>query len=267
MAKKGEIINRINEENCIKENLGGYKIKIIIYVGANDIVVEFQDEYKAKVHTTYQHFKDGNVKNPYHPTIYEVGCFGEGKYKSSINHKNTREYETWKDMIGRCYNPYKLNKFPTYIDCYVEKDFLNFQNFASWYEKNYYEVPNEKMQLDKDILVKGNKIYSKETIIFVPERINYLFTKSNAVRGEYPIGVTYNKEKNMLEVSCSILDKDGKKKNKYLGQFPLNRPFQAFYTYKIFKENYIKQVADEYRDLIPKELYDALYRYEVEIND
>ena len=54
---------------------------------------------------------------------------------------------------------------------------------------------------------------------------------------------------------------------KYLGNFPLNRPFQAFYTYKIYKENYIKQVADEYKDLIPKELYDALYRYEVEIND
>jgi hypothetical protein len=36
---------------------------------------------------------------------------------------------------------------------------------------------------------------------------------------------------------------------------------------KNFKENYIKQVADEYKDLIPQKVYEALYRYEVEIND
>ena len=66
----------------------------------------------------------------------------------------------------------------------------------------------------------------------------------------------------MLEIWCNTLTK-----RKYLGRLPLDKPFQAFTIYKNFKENYIKQVADEYKDLIPKELYDAMYKWEVEIND
>jgi hypothetical protein len=65
---------------------------------------------------------------------------------------------------------------------------------------------------------------------------------------------------------CSVFE-NGKSKQKHLGYFPLDKPFQAFYAYKVFKENYIKQVADKYKDLIPQKLYDAMYKYEVEIND
>ena len=122
------------------------------------------------------------------------------------------------------------------------------------------------MQLDKDILNKGNKIYSPETCVFVPQRINNLFTKSNKIRGGYPIGVNYSQNCNCLCVRCSILCED-KKKNKHLGYFSLDEPFKAFSTYKNFKENYIKKVADEYKELIPQKLYEALYKYEVEIND
>ena len=123
------------------------------------------------------------------------------------------------------------------------------------------------MHLDKDILCKGNKIYSPETCIFVPNNINILFVKRDKMRGEYPIGVNYHKQHKKLYVSCGIINKDNKHKQKFLGLFPLDKPFQAFYTYKQFKENYIKQVADEYRDLIPQKLYEAMYSYEVEIND
>ena len=169
-------------------------------------------------------------------------------------------------MLQRCYDPYYLNEHPTYRDCYVCEEWHNFQNFGEWWEYNVYNCNNEKMCLDKDILVKGNKVYSPETCIIVPERINLLFVKKDANRGDYPIGVDkwLNKKNGdkWLKVRCSTLEK-----REHLGYFPLNRPFQAFYTYKQFKENHIKQVADEYKGLIPTKLYEALYKYEVEIND
>ena len=79
-------------------------------------------------------------------------------------------------------------------------------------------------------------------------------------------GITDNKTYLYLTASCHILYGE-KCKTKYLGCFSLNKPFQAFTCYKNFKEKYIKEVADEYKDLIPNKLYEALYRYEVEIND
>lgn len=262
-----KFVDRTGEENY---NNFGALMKIAEYTCCDDIWVEFQDKYKEKVHTTYQNFKKGNVKNPYDKTVYEVGYLGEGKYKSKKDGKLTNAYKTWVSMIQRCYDPYELNKYPTYIDCYVCKEWHCFQNFAKWWEENVYNCDNERLHLDKDILFKGNKIYSPETCILVPERINVLFVKCNKARGKYPIGVSEDINKKYgykkLYSSCSVLE-NGKRKKKNLGRFPLNRPFQAFYTYKIFKENYIKQVAEEYRGLIPNKLYNALCSYKVEIND
>lgn len=203
------------------------------------------------------------MKNLYNKNISGVGYLGEGKYNRKDYFKI---YYIWTQMLQRCYNPYCINKHPTYKDCYVCEEWHCFQNFAKWYEDNYYEVPNEEMCLDKDILFKGNKIYSPETCIIVPKRINSLFVKSNNLRGKYPIGVVYDKERNNLRVYCNICE-NKKNKTKSLGRFPLNRPFQAFTCYKEFKENYIKQVAEEYKEFIPIELYNAMYNYQIEIND
>ena len=256
-------IDRIGEENY---NNFGTLMKIIEYKKYSDIVVEFQDEHKEKVHTQYNNFEKGNVKNPYDKTVYGVGYIGIGKYKISKNGKNTKAYEIWNTMLKRCYDPYHINRYPTYKDCFVCEEWHNFQNFAKWWEDNIYNCNNERMHLDKDILNKGNKIYSPETCILVPERINKLFCKSNASRGKYPIGVCYIEDRNKLRVVCNTYE-DKKRKDKFLGYYPPNKPFQAFACYKQFKEQYIKQVADEYKDLIPEKLYKAMYGYQVEIND
>lgn len=252
-------LERLGEENI---SIQGYLIRIIEYNSATNIIVEFQDKYKTKIKTAYKEFKNGNIRNPHHPTIAEKGYLGIGKYSSRENGKQTTIYIVWRHMIERCYDSRMWDKYPTYKDCYVCDEWLNFQNFAKWYEKNIYECNGEKMHIDKDILCKGNKIYSPNTCIFVPERINELFTKRQNCRGDYPIGVAYCDRDKALISRCSV-----NHKSKHLGYFPLNRPFQAFYTYKVFKENHIKQIANEYKNLIPTKLYDALYKYEVEIND
>lgn len=121
------------------------------------------------------------------------------------------------------------------------------------------------MHLDKDILVKGNKIYSPNTCVFVNRTINNLFTKSNDIRGELPIGV--NKTLNNKYISqISLYNFEDKKKHKItLGRF--KTVIEAFNIYKQAKEDNIKRVADYYKDKIPQKLYNAMHNWKIEITD
>ena len=169
-------------------------------------------------------------------------------------------------MLQRCHDEKYHKKQPTYIDCEVSEEWLNYQNFAEWYYNNYYEIEGEKMCLDKDILHKGNKIYSSDNCVFVPNNINVLFTKSDKARGKYPIGVTYHKQARKFMAQCNVYDfEENKIKRKNLGLYDSSQ--QAFESYKQFKEKNIKEVANYYKDKIPSKLYDSLYNYEVDIND
>ena len=215
-------------------------------------------------HADYSNFKKGNIKCPYEPRLYGKGYLGEGKYKVKENGKNTDEYKIWYDMIKRCYNPKVHERETTYKDCEVEDYLLNFQHMAEWIENNYYEVPGEKMCLDKDILYKGNKIYSRDTCIFVPQRINTLFVKRDNDRGKDPIGVDQLPSGN-YRVNCS--NRYGKQV--YLGTYSTKE--EAFKVYKEYKEKVIKEVIDSYKGKIPEPFYSklktAMYNYKVEIDD
>ena len=167
-------------------------------------------------------------------------------------------------MIRRCYDPKHQEKYPTYKGCTVEDYLLNFQNMGKWIDENYYEVPGEKMQLDKDILCKGNKVYSRESCIFVPQRINLLFVKHDNARGKDPIGVTPTSSDN-YRVRCN----NGYGKSVYLGTY--STKVEAFQVYKEYKEKVIKEVIDSYKGKIPEPHYSrlkaAMYNYKVEIDD
>lgn len=256
-------IDRTEEENI---NNFGSKMIIINYRNSLDIDVYFPKYDWTAKNVRYNHFKEGTLKCPYEPRLYGHGYLGEGKYKVKENGKKTKCYNAWNNMLQRCYDAKYHKRYPTYKNCKVHNEWLNFQNFAKWYENNYYEIHSEKMHLDKDILVKDNKIYSAENCIFIPERINTLFTKCDKVRGEYPIGVSYSKRDKKFQAYCRIYDfKENKGKQIHLGYYETLE--QAFKIYKQFKEQYIKQVAEYYKDKIPQKLYDAMYQYEVEITD
>ena len=246
---------RLGEHFKTKEELGGYEIIIIEYNRSDNVLIQFQDEHKAIVPTQYHKCKDGGIKNPYHPSVYGVGFLGQGKYKSG-----TKCYDYWVRLLQRGFDEKYKDKQPTYKDVIVNPEIYNFQDFAEWWHNNYYEIEGETMQIDKDILVKGNKEYKFDRMIFVPKRINSLFTKRDGCRGDYPIGVCYHKASGKYIAKCNTL-----KGTKHLGYY--STPEQAFLVYKEFKEAYIKEVADEYKDRIPKELYDAMYRWEVNIDD
>lgn len=252
--------NRIGEAKLMA---CGNVATIIEYSNNKCITVKFDNG--EIIECIYVQFKKGTITSKYTRTIYNVGYLGEGKYKVKHNNNLTNQYKTWVSMIRRCYSEVELNKEPSYIGCSICEEWLNYQNFAQWYDENYYEIDNEVMEIDKDIIYKGNKLYSPNTCIFVPSRINCLFTKTNAKRGDYPIGVKYHKRDNVFESCCSNIV-NNKKKTIYIGRF--NNPIDAFYKgYKPFKESYIKEVAEEYKDKIPERLYNAMMNYIVEITD
>lgn len=255
-------INRVGEQRI---NNYGSLMTIVEYDNCDNITVEYEDGYKVK--TTYGNFKKGEMKSPYDKTIFNIGFLGEGKYTSRNGNEKTIQYKYWYCMMGRCYNDKLMKKQPTYEDKYVCEEWHNYQTFAKWFDENYYECNDGfVMDLDKDIINKGNKVYSPDNCVFVSHRINNLFTKSNSKRGELPIGVSFYNKLNKYRASCSVYSKiDEKNKTKHLGYF--DTPEEAFYKYKEFKENYIKEVAEEYKDLIPINLYEAMINYVVEIDD
>lgn len=197
--------------------------------------------------------------------VYNVGIVGEGKYKATIDGYITKHYQYWHGILRRGFDQKWLSKHPTYKDVIINDDVLDFQKFGKWLDDNWYEVDNDVMCIDKDILVKGNKEYRFDRMILVPHRINALFTKRDSERGDLPVGVYYNKTKNKYVAQCNIIDSNGSRKRKHLGYY--DNSYNAFLAYKQFKEQYIKQVADEYKDKIPDKLYKAMYSWEVEITD
>ena len=254
-------IDRTGEKGI---NTFGSEMIIIEYRNTMDIDVYFPEYDWIAKGTQYGNFKNGNIKCPYEKRYYEVGYIGEGEYKVCENGKITRVYSTWNSMLRRCYDHKLHKKHPTYIDCEVCDEWLCFQNFAKWYYDNYYEIKGQKMALDKDILHKGNKIYSPENCIFVPQTINSLFVKSDKTRGESCIGT--NLKNGKYQVHCSLINPEtGKSKIKHLGRYETQE--KAFEIYKYYKEKNIKEVADYYKDEIPDKLYNALYSYKVEITD
>lgn len=248
--------DRVGEENT---NNFGSKMIIIEYRNSHDIDVYFPKYDWIGKHMYYTKFKNKEIRCPYETRVQGVGYLGEGEHKVSKNGDHTKCYRTWKDMLKRCYNSEYKEKHPAYKDCKVEPYLLNFQNMAEFYESIYYEVPSERMELDKDILFKGNKVYSRETCVFVPQKINVLFVKRENNRGKNPIGVSeHNGE-------YRAYSNNGNGKIIYLGVHKTSK--EAFQSYKKYKEHLIKKTADEYKELIPEKLYNAMYNYEVEITD
>lgn len=166
-------------------------------------------------------------------------------------------YNRWCSLRRRSLSENFKKDKTTYKDVTICEEWLDFKTFSKWFEENWkFEYMDSSWQLDKDILVKGNKIYSPETCCFVPHEINSLFMSTIKIRGLYPIGVNKEREKYRVRIGGN---------RKHIGIF--DTPEEAFEAYKIAKEAHIKEVANKWRGKITEEVYEAMYKYEVEIND
>lgn len=255
-----EYLNNVSTTDCVGKILQSKswgKFKVLEYKGWRHVLVEFIDTGYRKV-AEMKEVKTGSIKDLEYPSVYEVGIVGS-KYPVRVKGKVLKEYTLWKGMLERCYSIRTQERHPTYKGCSVSEKFKRYDYFLEWCQDQIGFKNN--WCLDKDILIKGNKVYSEDTCVFIPNEVNCVLTKTNRLRGKYPIGVCWRKDvgKFIAQVNRNKCQQD------FLGCF--DNPTNAFLAYKQAKEDYLKELAEKWKDQIDPRAYEALINYQVEITD
>ena len=174
----------------------------------------------------------------------------------------------YRNMYYRCYSEnnhesHAWNMNSTICDEWLDES-EGFFNFCVWCIKNYYEIDGEEsMHLDKDILVKGNTVYSPETCCFVPARVNTMFAGSTKKsNNNLPKGVVYSKKTGKYKPQVKGFDG---KNVKNIGWYVTAE--DAWRVYALHRKAWIMVVADMYKDYIPAKLYQAMVNWEMDITD
>ena len=256
-----DYLNDVNYKDCVgkvfKSKLSG-DFKILKYNNSENVEIQFLNTGYETV-AQLGNIRNGGVKDPHSPSVCGVGITGV-KYPSYEYGVKTKEYVLWCSMLERCYSDILKKKRPTYEGCEVSDKFKNYEYFYEWCHKQV-GFSNEGWQLDKDLLVKGNKVYSEDSCVFIPKEINILLTKRDASRGKYLIGVSWNKTGNAFKARVS----KNKGRSEYLGSFKTE--LEAFNAYKEAKESFIKEQANKWKGQIDERAYESLMKYTVNIED
>lgn len=235
-------------------NNDGDSFTVIYYFDRNNSTIIF-DDGTIKENVRISLALTGQIRKPnYNKLLFGKYISGNGKFSKS---KTPEIYRCWYNILFRCNSIEFQQKEPSYIGCELCEDWWNLQNFGNWYIENYIS----NFVIDKDILVKGNKLYSPNTCCFIPTEIsNLITTNSKNKRGKLPIGVTFKKENQKFQANIHI---NGE--YKFLGYF--DNKIDAFNKYKTEKESQIKRIAEKYKNKISNDVYEALFNWIVEIND
>ena len=183
--------------------------------------------------------------------------FNDRRYPAKVNGKSTQEYDLWNSLLKRCYSLKTQEKRPTYRGCQASESFKNYSYFHNWCQTQV-GFGREGYHLDKDLIFKGNKLYSEDTCLFLPSELNVLLTSRKAARGILPVGVSANGNGFQAETHHGT-------NSPYIGRF--NTPELAFQAYKQVKEAFIKRQAEKWKNFIDPRAYQALMVYEVLITD
>ena len=233
-------------------------VEVIHIKDRRKITVRFLDTENTMT-TTFDNLSCGEIRDIMRPSLYGVGIVGTWDRVGK-----DREYDLWHSMLRRCYGVKELTRNPTYIGCSVSEDFKEYLKFKTWCNDqigfSYSDTNSKHFHLDKDLLVKGNKVYSPDTCCFIPCEINALFTHIKKNKGAFPVGVNFCKASKKFRARVY---RYGRRHE--LGLFSTVE--EAFLAYKEAKETYIKEVAEKWKDQIDPKVYEALMKYEVEITD
>lgn len=236
------------EVGCRFKNNQGDWFTVVGIENLRKISVVFDDHPNNIRIKTKQHIQEGRVADKLKPAMWGVGFIGYGEY-SSKNQKVA--YSAWGNMITRCYwEGYRDYSSYGGRGVYVTKEWHNFQNFCSWFIHNTVDG----FEMDKDLKGSVSDVYSPDTVVFLPPRINVMFTARRSERNEYGIGVR-PRDKGKFSSNMTY---EGK--NVYLGYF--DTPEEAYGVYKVAKELAVKQVAEEYRNVLTLEVYELLMNWE-----
>ena len=249
MRKLENMVGKIFDTNR------GDKCVIVEYKGCEDVTVEFIGDYTHRQTTYLGTLRRGCLVNVFKPSVRGVGYVGQGKYQPSIGGKHTKAYSMWKSAMTRSYCDNFHSKNPSYKGCTVCDEWHNFQNFAEWYYS--HDLCGLGYDLDKDLLIKGNKEYSPKACTLLPSEINLLLASNASRRGKYPQGVSYDGFCDKYKVTLSAY---GKGVN--LGRY--KNAEEAYEVYKKAKETYVKERALFWKDSIETKAFDALMNWKLD---
>ena len=195
---------------------------------------------------------------------YGVGVNDWHTNISNGSSKHIPEYKMWLRMLERSLSEKWKVSNPTYVGVTVDPVWHSMTAFIKDVSTlvGYEQAINNGWHLDKDLLFKGNKHYSKDTCCFLPIEINSLMVMHRSSRGVYPSGV-YFRKRQPKRPYCAVIRRGGIVKT--LGNY--STPEEAFIAYKEAKESYIKEVANKWKDQIDPRAYNALMNYQVDITD
>lgn len=175
--------------------------------------------------------------------------------RCKTNNTLDKQYFLWKDVVKRCLDKNFKDKHPTYKDCTISSEWLHYSSFKNDVS-NMVGFGKDGFQIDKDLIVRGNKHYSIETCCFLPHEINTFLAFNRRNKGKHPIGVNFNKRAGLFVAKISI---DNKRYD--LGYF--ENPVDAHLRYKEKKELHAKVLAKRWKSEISLKAYNALMRFEV----
>lgn len=257
-AKRCKFVGNTYSSN----NYGDYVVEEVVSYGKVKIrfltTGSVQEILTTQIHTgkIRDHSADKVLTPRMGNMVHKVGYNGGDR---ALIETNFKTYQVWCSMLQRCYNPNTEYARRNYKDCEVSDYFKIFPQFLEWWKMKSDGISVD-LQLDKDILVKGNRLYSETTCTLVPRDVNMLLIKRNKARGKYPIGVTYCKRSKKYKAQFS-------KFNVITNLGSHDSVESAFLAYKIAKEEYVKEVANKYKDVIEEKVYEILMKYEVNIDD
>ena len=232
-------------------------VVVLEYYNARDVTIKFLNTGNVRKTGTSE-LKKGEIRDNEAFPVYSVGIM-DVPNEARRNVPIPKEYSIWNGVRQRCYNENIRHLTPSYQEVEMSENFKRYSYFKEWCH-NQIGFDQDGWQLDKDILIKGNKVYSEYTCCFVPQEINAALTNNKSVRGSFPSGVIYNCTKTRYRARIQRGDKW-----ESLGTY--DTPEEAFYAYKPVKEAHIKSLAEKWKDQIDPRVYEALMNWTIEITD
>jgi len=212
------------------------KFIITEYINCYKIKIKFIST-KFETYSNSSNIKEGKVKDYTLRNVQDIATVGGVQYSKK---HNKLAYDTWQSMIKRCYSLQYIQHNPSYINCIVSDEWLNFQNFCPWFLINF----KPGYHLDKDLKVIDNKIYSKDTCLMIPAWLNTALCYKNKTR----VDKTYN---NKFKPVISYKDKN------YYGKVTSNKN-KALYQSALMKD--VKLTLIYLDPILPKELKPYIYK-------
>ena len=166
IQSKEEKVRKFKIGEVFKNNKGS-EFVVIEVLKHPYLKIKFLDDFGYEREVQPSHIKKGVVNNPYEKSKYGIGYLGDCDRTHSM-YKVSKKL--WDKMMQRCYDDDYLNNNPSYKNVKVCEEWYNFSNFFLWAKDAYIQG----FFMDKDFLQLGkfNKIYSKETCMFVDRKIN-----------------------------------------------------------------------------------------------